>query len=265
MSGARGPGGDAARPRRVGVLAPGRELPGELQDVAAAARGPVALWQVVTESTDDHAIEALRATADERRLLAGVERLARWRPDVVAWGCTSGSFVGGRGGALAQVAAIEGAAGVPATSTSLAFVEAAAALGIEEVAVVAPYPDAAADAFSAFLGEWGIAVRASRPLGCAGPSTSERLTAADIARDAAELDPALALLLPDTAVWGIELLPALAALRSAPVLVANQVTLWHAFDLIGADTDLPALGALAGVGAPGATRGETLLGRGGAR
>jgi maleate cis-trans isomerase len=251
--------------RRVGVLAPGRELPGELHDVAASAAEPVALWQVVTASDDDHGIEALRATADERNLLAAVERLARWRPEVVAWACTSGSFVGGRAGALAQVAAIERAAGVPATSTSLAFVEAAVALGIDAVAVVAPYPDEAAAAFSAFLAEWGIAVRASRPLGCAGPSTSERLTAADLERDVAALDPELALLLPDTAVWGIDLLPELAARRAAPVLVANQVTLWHAFDLIGLDTDLPALGALAGVAAPGATRGETLLGREGAR
>jgi maleate cis-trans isomerase len=255
----------AVSARRVGVLAPGRELPGELQDVAAAAAEPVALWQVVTASDDDHGIAALRATAEERNLLAGVERLARWQPDVVAWACTSGSFVGGRAGALAQIEAVERAAGVPATSTSLAFVEAAAALGIDAVAVVAPYPDEAAAAFSAFLGEWGIAVRESRPLGCAGPSISERLTVADLERDLAEIDPGLALLLPDTAVWGIELLPELAARRAAPVLVANQVTLWHAFDLIGLDTELPALGALAGVPAPAATRGETLLGRGGER
>jgi maleate cis-trans isomerase len=243
----------AVSERRIGVLAPLRELPGEIQDVAATAAEPVALWQVLTESSDDHSMAALLATGEERALLAGVARMERWRPDVVVWACTSGSFVRGRSGALAQVAAIERAAGVAATSTSLAFVAAAGALAIEEVAVVAPYPEEAAAAFAAFLGEWGIAVRETVALGCGGPSVSERLDAADLERDLASLDPGLAVLLPDTAVWGIEILAELGPRRSAPLLVANQVTLWHAFELIGLGTELPAFGALAGVGAPKVT------------
>jgi maleate cis-trans isomerase len=241
-------------PRRIGTLAPLRELPGEIEDVAAAAAEPVALWQVLTDSADDHGIDALLATGDEAVLLAGVERMARWRPEVVVWACTSGSFVRGRAGALSQVAAIEAAAGVPATSTSLAFVEAARALGIDEVAVVAPYPEPAADAFAAFLAEWGIAVRATAPLGCAGPSVSERLTAAEVERAIAPLGGETAVLLPDTAVWGIEILAELAPRLERPLLVANQVTLWHAFELIGLATGQPAFGLLAGVAAPGTTR-----------
>lgn len=247
--------------RRIGVLAPYRELPGEIQDVAAAAVEPVSLWQVLTESSDDHSLAALLATGEEQALLEGVERMRRWQPEVVVWACTSGSFVRGRSGALAQIEAIERTAGVPATSTSLAFVEAAAALGIEEVVVVAPYPEEAASAFTAFLAEWGIAVRETVPLGCVGPSVSEQLSAADIERDIAEFDPAVAVLLPDTAVWGIEILGELGPRRTAPLLVANQVTLWHAFDLIGLETALPAFGQLAGLGAPGVTRSPALLGR----
>jgi maleate cis-trans isomerase len=246
--------------RRIGVLAPLRELPGELEDVAAAAAEPVALWQVLTESFDDHSMAALLATGEQAALLAGVERMRRWRPDVVAWACTSGSFVRGRAGALAQVEAIEAAAGVPATSTSLAFVEAAAALGIAEVVVVAPYPREAADAFAAFLGEWGIAVSETVPLGCVGPSVSERLDAGDVERALAPLRSDVAVLLPDTAVWGIEILAELAPRLSAPLLVANQVTLWHAFELIGLATGIPAFGALAGVTAPGLTRSASLSG-----
>lgn len=236
--------------RRIGVLAPLREQPGELQDVAAAAAEPVSLWQVVTEAADDHSLAALLAAGEQAALLAGVERLRRWQPDVVAWMCTSGSFVRGRAGALAQIEAISAAAGVPATSTSLAFVEAAAALGVDEVAVVAPYPDEATAAFAAFLAEWGIAVRQTVTLGCEGPSVSERLDAAAVEHATASLDPALAVLLPDTAVWGIEILAELAPRRATPLLVANQVTLWHAFGLIGLDTRLAAFGALAGVAAP---------------
>lgn len=240
--------------RRVGVLAPHRELPGELEDVAAAARERVALWEVITASTDDHSMAALRATSEIGALTAGVERMLRWRPEVVVWCCTSGSFVRGRGHALDQVAAIEAAAGVPATSTSLAFVEALSALGIGEVAVVGPYPAEAVDAFAGFLGEWGIAVVETIPLGCVGPTVSEQLDAGDVERAIAPLGPDVAVLLPDTAVWGIEILRELAPRLARTLLVANQVTLWHAFDLIGLGTDLPDFDALAGVAAPGATR-----------
>jgi maleate cis-trans isomerase len=251
----------AVNPRRIGVLAPLRELPGELQDVAALAAEPVSLWQVLTESSDDHSLDALLATGERERLLVGVERMARWRPDVVAWACTSGSFVRGRAGALAQIEAIELAAGSPATSTSLAFVEAAVALAVAEVAVVAPYPDAATRAFESFLAEWGIAVRQTVTLGCDGPSVSERLTAADVERELAAVDPELAVLLPDTAVWGVEILAELGPRRAAPLLTANQVTLWHAFELIGLGTALPAFGDLAGIAAADRTRTPTLLGR----
>jgi maleate cis-trans isomerase len=149
---------------------------------------------------------------------------------------------------------------VPATSTSLAFVEAVAALGVEEVSVVAPYPREAADSFAAFLGEWGIGVRATVALGLPGASSSERLTAADVEREIERLDQAVPVLLPDTAVWGIEILRELAPRLRAPLLVANQVTLWQAFELAGLDTDLPAFDLLAKRPAPGVTRSASLLG-----
>jgi len=239
---------------RLGLLSPLHELPGEVQDVAAAARPPVALWQVITASSDDHSLPALRATADTAALTAGARRLARWRPDAVAWACTSGSFVVGRAGALDQLAAIEAAAAAPATSTSLAFVEALDALGIDEVVAVAPYPEPAAAAFAAFLGEWGIAVSATVPLGCTGPSASERLDAAAVAAALERVGDGVPVLLADTAVWGIEIHAELAPRLAAPLLVANQVTLWHALGLAGADTDIAALGVLAGVPAGYRTR-----------
>lgn len=245
---------------RIGLLSPLRELPGEIQDLAAAATPPVALWQVITASSDDHSLAALRATAAEEALSAGARRLARWRPDAVAWACTSGSFVLGRAGALAQVAAIEGVAHAPATSTSLAFVEALAALGIDEVVAVAPYPAAAAAAFAEFLREWGVAVSAAVALGCDGPSTSERLDAATVERALADVGDGVPVLLPDTAVWGIEIHRELAPRLAAPLLVANQVTLWHALALAGCATDIAALGVLAGVPAGELTRPERDMG-----
>ncbi len=240
---------------RIGLLAPFHELPGELADVVAEAHEPAAQWQVVTAAEDSHDIPALLATGSDAALRAGVERMLRWRPDVVVWACTSGSFVRGRSGALEQAARIERVAGVPATSTSLAFAEALAALEIERVTLIAPYPEPATVAFKDFLGEWGVEVERSIHLDCASGTISELLTAADLDDALRAVGEDAPIVIPDTAVWGFELYRELAPRLSVPLLVANQVTLWRAFDLAGMSTDLERFGALRDRAAPGITRG----------
>jgi maleate cis-trans isomerase len=245
----------ALTPRRLGLLTPFQELPGEVEDVVASAHETAALWQVIAEMpVDSHEVEALREAGSDRVLLAAVERMRRWRPDVITWACTSGSFVYGRAGAGAQVATLEAAGGVPATSTSLAFVEALSALAIDRVSVIASYPEPLTAAFEAFLVEWGITVETSVALGCSGASTAQLLTAADVQAHVADVGPGIPILVPDTAVWGLEIHRHMAEQLAVPLLVANQVTLWHTFELAGMSTDLAAFGALRGLSAPGITR-----------
>ncbi len=239
---------------RIGLLAPYRELPGELGDTISAAREDALHWQVITAAEDSHAIPALRATGGDDVLRAGVERMLRWRPDVVVWACTSGSFVDGRARALEQVAAIEAVAGVPATSASLAFAEALVALDIEEVAVVGPYPEPATMRFVGFLREWGVEVADAVHMDCPSGTASEELRASDFDSALAAVGDGLPIVIPDTAVWGMELHRELAPRLPTPLFVANQVTLWHAFQLVGMSTDVESFGALRGRAARGITR-----------
>jgi maleate cis-trans isomerase len=241
---------------RIGLLAPFRELPGELGDTIAMAREGAVYWQVITEAEDSHAIPALRMTGADDVLRAGVERMLRWRPDVVVWACTSGSFVDGKQRALEQVARIEAVAGVPATSTSLAFAEALAALGVAEVTVIAPYPEPATARFVDYLREWGVEVANAVHMDSPSGMASERLSGRDFDAALAAADEKSPIVIPDTAVWGIELYRELAPRLSVPLLVANQVTLWHAFQLMGMSTDVEAFGALRGRAAAGITRGS---------
>ncbi len=239
--------------RRIGLLAPMRELPGEFGDVVAEAGEPASLWQVIVEIVDSHDLEQLARNADPAVLRPAAERMARWRPDAVAWGCTSASFASGRSVAVAQRRAIEETAGAPATSTSLAFVEALGALDADTVALLSPYPEPATGAFVDFLAEWGIAVRDFRSLGYPTGADSESLRASEIAQAVADLEGATPIVVPDTAVWGFELLADLGPRPGAPLLTANQVTLWHTFDLAGMSTDLERFGALRRLAAAGIT------------
>ena len=115
----------------LGVLYPGFAAEA---DYAAGAQliGPSIATVIVHTAVDDNTntIEDARRTGEVGRLLDGVhdlrERCAatHQRLDAVLWACTAGSFVFGLDGAREQARRLSGAAGVPATSTSLAFVQA---------------------------------------------------------------------------------------------------------------------------------------------
>jgi maleate cis-trans isomerase len=195
---------------------------------------------------DEHAPEHLSRTGSLEHLAMHAEVMARMHLDAAIWACTSGSFIDGLAHAERQVQTIAKITGVPASSTSLAFVSALRHLGIAEAALLASYPEPAARAFKTFLGECGIAVVDAVALSArSGPAAAalgrERLTAA-----AAELSvpPEGAVLIPDTAMPSMHLIDPLEAQLEVPVLTSNQVSLWEAVRLVEGQCVRPGLGRL---------------------
>jgi maleate cis-trans isomerase len=235
---------------RIGLLTPNAELPGEYLDIAAESDERLLLWMVISEAPDSHEFADLVEMGNPATLARAARRLRQWGADVAVWACTSGSFVVGREGSLRQIEVLREIACCPATSTSLAFVCALKCLGLVTVSVLSPYPPEVTAAFERYLGEWGISVSKSMSLDHPSAASSRTITA-DLIRDAAiELGQADPLLVPDTAVWGFALLRELNDLVEHPMLVANQVTLWHAMQLAGVSTDVASLGVLRGRVAP---------------
>ena len=194
----------------------------------------------------DHDPEALRETGRIDWIVEAAERIKPLRPDVVEWACTSGSFIFGRDYAEKQAAALSAAMDVPAGSTSLAFAAAAAAMKLSKVSVLATYPEPAARAFQAFLGEFGIEVVSLE--GVEAPSGWDACNfEADFSREHARraLAPeAQALLIPDTALPSLHFLTDMETDLNCPVLTANAVTLWDAQRLAGFFISLPDFGSL---------------------
>ena len=126
----------------VGLLYPGHSAEDDFPALEARIDGAVRLPVVITSVGEDaHQVDALLDLGSDERLAEGAARLADEKPDAVMWACTSGSFVFGPDGARDQVSAVATAAGVPASSTSIAFVDALRHLGIRRVAVAASYPE----------------------------------------------------------------------------------------------------------------------------
>ncbi|MGW5918393.1 maleate cis-trans isomerase family protein [Nocardia fluminea] len=196
--------------------------------------------------TDLHAVPELLDLGSPEKLSHGASLLAAEQPDAVVWACTSGSFVYGPEGARGQVDSLAEAAGVPASSTSFAFVEAARALGVRRVAVVASYPEEVARLFVDFLAHAGIDVVSMSSAGIdtaaeVGTLTPDQVLALAVTNDH---PGAQALLIPDTAMHTLEVLPKLEAALGKPVLTANQVTIWEGLRLAGVTTVAAELGAL---------------------
>ena len=237
-------------PTRIALLTPNAELPGEYLDAASDAAAELLLWMIVTEAPDSHEIADLLAMGETRPLSEAAFRAVRWHADAVVWACTSGSFVCGREGSRRQVELLSEVAGCPATSTSLAFVAALVALGVKDVSILSPYPEPATQAFERYLADWGIAVSNSFSLNHPGAGSSRTITAAEVKEMATDLGRTEPLLIPDTAVWGFELLRELGGIVRQPILVANQVTLWHGVQTANVSTNIAALGVLRGLQGP---------------
>ncbi|MGH3355338.1 MAG: maleate cis-trans isomerase family protein [Nocardioidaceae bacterium] len=231
----------------VGMLYPGYSAEDDFPRLAAILGSGVALPVHHTVMQEDaHRADALLDWGRDDHLADGAAALAPHSPDAVVWACTSGSFVYGWEGAHDQAAALARAAGVPASSTSLAFVRAARAIGVRRVAIVATYPEDVTMLFAEFLDRAGIEV--------VGTTSQDIFTAAEVGTlprerllemaAAGDRPDAEALMMPDTALHTADHLEALEEHVGKPVLTANQVSAWEGLRLTGPRDARAGLGTL---------------------
>ncbi len=229
----------------VGILYPGHSAEDDYPTAQRLLGPDVRLDLVHTEMREDaHRVDTLLEIGGDAVLAAGAARLTAL--DSIVWACTSGSFVFGWEGAARQVAALREVAGVPASSTSFAFVDAVVELGAWRVAVAATYPGDVAERFVEFLGAAGIDVVRLSSRGLVTAAEVGILGRVDVLDFAGANDhpDAEVLLLPDTALHTVAWLDELEQRVGKPVLTANQVSIWQGLRLAGAGLVRPGFGTL---------------------
>ncbi|MQA93927.1 MAG: maleate cis-trans isomerase [Streptosporangiales bacterium] len=243
--------------RSVGFLYPGFSAEDDYPRFERLTGGAVRLPVVHTLMREDaHRVDALLDVGGADVLGEGARELRALGVDAAVWACTSGSFVFGWEGAREQVAGVAAAAGVPASSTSFAFVNAARHLGLTRVAVAATYPADVAERFVAFLGHGGIEVVAACERGIVTAAEVGTLSDTDVLGfvTAGDHPEAEAVLVPDTALHTAEVLDELEFRLGKPVLTANQVSVWEGLRLAGDTAPRSGLGALFRAGAEAPVR-----------
>lgn len=231
----------------IGLLYPGYGAEDDFPALEKRLDGTIQLPLIHTSVGEDaHRVDALLDLGSASRLADGAKALADRHPDAVMWACTSGSFVFGWDGAHEQADGVATELGIPASSTSIAFVDAIRHLGLTKVAVAASYPEDVATHFVEFLRRGGIEVLTMRSNGIVTAAEVGTLSKDRVISmiEAADVPDAEAVLVPDTAMHSLEWLDDLEETAGKVVLTANQVTIWKGLDLIGDVPRLEGLGTL---------------------
>lgn len=167
--------------------------------------------------------------------------------DVVTFGCTSGSLVGGNGFDKKCIAAIEKSCGYPGLTTSTSLLDAFHALRVSSTAVVTPYPDDTNELEKQFLEDNGIHVTTIKGM------TSDRCTLDelsdrpyDIYQHVKKLDltGAESIFISCTGMNVYDIISTIETDFGLPVLTSNQVTLWGALRKARVGDKIPYLGKL---------------------
>jgi len=182
-------------------------------------------------------VEQALAIGDAATVAEATRSVTLVEPAVVAYGCTSGSFVTGRAGEAALRDAMVDAGARRAVTTSGALLRAIETLGISSLAVVTPYPDEVGDRLVAFLAEAGVTVTGSSNMGLTGRiwEVPDEVTA-DLVRTTAQAGGD-AVFVSCTNLPTYDVIATLEAELGRPVLTANQVTMWGALAEAGVGVD----------------------------
>ena len=165
------------------------------------------------------------------------ELLSSCGMDVLAYCCTSGSFIEGPGYDQKIISMIENKAGIPTVATSAASVEAMKFLGLKRISVVTPYPDDVNARIPAFFEGTGFEIVniAGRGLGsvksidiCNDPVDEIEKFAID------NFDPSADGLFMSCTAWNaLSVVERVEQAIGRPVVTANQATIWAAFRKLG--------------------------------
>ena len=147
-------------------------------------------------------------------------------PEVVAYLCTSGSFIRGMAGEAELCQAMVDAGAPSAVTSSGALAEAIQELGLSGISVITPYDAELTESLIAFLSELGVTVVRSEYLGLGGGiwRVNYRTVAELILK--ADVDDADAVFVACTNLPTYDIIAPLEARLGKPVLTANQLTVW---------------------------------------
>ncbi len=183
-------------------------------------------------------LDMARLVSDSEHVAAATRDVLHVEPEVVAYLCSSGSFVNGVDGERRLREAICAVGPPDAVTTSGALAEVLRRLDLRRIAVITPYVEDLTTKLHEFLAELGVETVASEHLGLGGGiwKVCYRTIAEHILR--ADRPEAEAIFVSCTNLPTYDLIEPLEKVLRKPLLTANQLTMWACLERM----ELPMVG-----------------------
>lgn len=189
--------------------------------------------------------EQLSKLGDEA--VEAVDLLTQVPVDVIALGCTSGSFIGGTQYEQKLIERMEEKSqGIPCTTTSSAVIEALKFFGVKKISVATPYIEEVNQKARIFLEENGFEIVSFKGLGLLYDSeidSQDLETVYQLTREVDSTDSE-AIIILCTGIRSVPIIEMLEKDLEKPIISAIQATFWHSLRLSGIQEKIQGFGSL---------------------
>jgi maleate isomerase len=227
---------------KIGLIYPAAGVAGDMDFHRMAPEGvAIVTTRMPLEKADAEGLIKMAAEVEKNASL-----LAQARPDIIIFGCTTGSLVKGIGYDKEIIDRIQNHVHMAAITTSTAVIESFLALKLKKIAVVTPYIDDLNQREKVFIEKSGFQVTAIKGLGVLDANEMQNVRHEQMYRLAKEVftEDADALFISCTGIAVIDIIEPLEKDLNRPVVTSNQATMWRALRKIGIRETVNRLGKL---------------------
>ena len=233
--------------KRIGVMVPSTNTTFEADFQLVAPRDVTIHGQRLWLTNDAEGQAGMDRMNGE--IETGARYLATASVNVIAYGCTTGSFYRGPGYDREMLQTIQKAAGVPAVAAAPAVVDALRHLGARRLSVATPYPEWNNQRLRAYLEASGFEVLNVEGEPRAAASGNQGINDHDpeevVAFAARVCRPEADALLCSCTAWrSVEAVAELERRTGKPVVTSNQASIWASFRTLGLRTPITGFGRL---------------------
>lgn len=239
---------------RIGILYPGAGFH-PLADFRKLAPKGVAVGATGVPRHKDESAESM-IHLDEH-VVEAAKIVAGSHPDVIAWICTAGSFMKGKGHDERLIREMEEATGVPCTTTATALMAAFRHLGIKKLSMCTPYPLDVNEIEKRFFEDNGFNILKCDGLDLVDNNILAHLPPSVLYRLAKSVDTpeADAVFISCTGLDAMDVIAPLEEDLGKPVITSNQASFWHAFKMAKVGEPIQGYGTLMSTARIGAREG----------
>lgn len=222
---------------RIGIVIPcvNTTMEPEFHRLAQSVSGvTIHSARVHTPATGDNELTAEGLFEMERQAIdTVVPELAHAKMNLIVYGCTSGSFIGGPEWNEEILRRMTQRSGAPATTTSTAVVTALHSLGARRIALGTPYDEAITSAAQRFLEGHGFEVVKAVALNCLPQLREANSALAHKLATQADHPEADCIFISCTQFPTLMAIQDLETDRKKTIVSSNVASFWHACQLLG--------------------------------